>query len=200
MDRHYDRGHGAGGGADDPLYALCGHGADRLFSKGGAGGSQAWKQEPIGRCAMADVLESVFKQKKIVWDKLIPFGFVETDEGYRYQQMMPDCGLLLTVRVTKQGQLSTEVTDPVTDAPYTLHLLEGAAGSFVGAVRSQYQALLADIASQCFEADVFRSEQARRSSVMYARLTGMSWNIYGLRCQIMLSGAGRIPRNGTQLF
>ena len=119
---------------------------------------------------MADVLESVFKQKKIVWDKLIPFGFAETEEGYRYQQMMPDCGLLLTVRVTKQGQLSTEVTDPVTDAPYTLHLLDGAAGSFVGAVRSQYQALLADIASQCFEADVFRSEQAK-ALIGYVRKT-----------------------------
>ena len=110
---------------------------------------------------MTDVLESVFKRKKIVWDKLIPFGFEETEIGYQYQQMMPDCGLLLKVLVTKQGQFSTEVIDPLTNVPYTLHLLEGAAGSFVGTVRSQYQALLADIASQCCEADVFQSEQAK---------------------------------------
>lgn len=119
---------------------------------------------------MADVLESVFKNKKIIWNKLAPFGFEKAKEGYQCQRLLADCGLFLTVRISLHGTVSAEVIDPVTAAPYTLHLLDGAAGSFVGVVRSQYTALLTEIASQCFEPDVFQSDQAK-ALIAYVRET-----------------------------
>ena len=52
---------------------------------------------------------------------------------------------------------SASLTDCETDEPYTLHLVESAEGSFVGGVRSAYEALLEKIAAQCCYGDIFKS-------------------------------------------
>ncbi len=51
---------------------------------------------------------------------------------------------------------------------YTLHLVESATGSFVGEIKSQYKAVLEEIAETCFDPDVTKSNQAKEL-IAYAR-------------------------------
>ncbi len=115
-----------------------------------------------------DIIQTIFKRKKINISKLVPFGFVRDGDSYTYKKILPGNDFLLIVRITTDGKLSAEVIDTTVDEPYTLHLSDGAVGSFVGQVKQQYEATLTEIAEQCFEPDVFKSMQTREI-IKYAR-------------------------------
>lgn len=107
-------------------------------------------------------IKAIFNRKKVQASKLVPFGFERCGDGYKYETVLSESKFLLTVLIDKDGTVSSEVIDPSTHEPYTLHLTEGAAGSFVGSVRSEYEKILAGIAENCFEPDVFKTAQARQ--------------------------------------
>ena len=98
------------------------------------------------------------------------FGFEQKGSLYIYHKTLPGSGFKLTVNVTTQGEISSEIIDPSVDEPYTLHLVDGAAGSFVGKIRSQYEETLAEIADRCFELNVFQSKLAKEL-IAYVRNT-----------------------------
>ena len=110
---------------------------------------------------MAQGIEQIFENKEVNLEKLLRFGFVADGAEYVYQATLSESGFQLTVRMRAQGEMTAEVWDPVSRAPYTLHLVDRASGRFVGSVRSQYEEVLRQIAAQCFDADVFQSAQAR---------------------------------------
>ena len=51
----------------------------------------------------------------------------------------------LTVKI-KDNEIKSEVYDIENDEPYTLFLVEGVAGKFVGEVRQEYNKVLEEIA------------------------------------------------------
>ena len=113
--------------------------------------------------------QSVFRRKKVIIGELEPFGFRRTDNGYLYQSILPDSKFEMTVTITADGEVRTAVVDPTFNEPYTLHLTDGATGSFVGGVRAEYERLLAEISEKCFEPDVFQSAQAKEL-IAYVRM------------------------------
>ncbi len=119
---------------------------------------------------MTNKIQSIFKDKKVSLQKLEIFGFERRESCYVYSTVFPESGFRLTVSVTEQGEVSTELTDPVLNEPYTLHLVEGAAGSFVGGIRVRYEETLTEIADRCFEPDVFKFAQAK-DLIAYVRNT-----------------------------
>ena len=113
-------------------------------------------------------LKSIFSKRKVVMGKLEPFGFCRTGGAYTYKRTLPGSGFLMTVTVTGTGEVCATVVDPSLSEPYTLHLAGGAAGSFVGGVRAEYEGLLTEISEGCFEPDIFKSGQAK-SLIEYVR-------------------------------
>lgn len=99
-------------------------------------------------------------------EKLLQKGFAATALGY-YKEI-PLLGFLLRVSVGKEGKTAAELYDPEADAPYTLHLVEGAGGAFVGEVRKAYEKELLEIAETCFDRAVFQSRLANEV-IGYAR-------------------------------
>ena len=114
-----------------------------------------------------DIFSSVFKFKRAVWDKLLHYGFEKCGESVIYRTLICDC-LRLTVAVDESGNIKTEVRDTETEEPYTLFLVDGAAGEFVGKVREEYTKVLEDIAENCFETQIFRCENTSKI-IEYAR-------------------------------
>lgn len=102
-----------------------------------------------------------FKRRKVNFHKLVPFGFVTTDEGYVYCVTLVEGQMTLTVQIRNDGRTFTEVIDNVSGDEYVLHRVAGAAGSFVGQVKSEYEAVLDEISAKCFEPEVFKSKQAK---------------------------------------
>ena len=86
--------------------------------------------------------------------KLLQNGFVRTERGYFRESKLID--FLLRATVSEEGKVSAELIDPEADAPYTLHLIDNAEGSFVGEVKKAYEEALLQIAETCFDKAVFK--------------------------------------------
>ena len=100
-----------------------------------------------------------FQNRKPDFEKLRACGFKESAEGFSFQTELLGGQFTLTVTISRAGEVKAELVDSEFGEPYTLHLVEDAAGSFVNAVREEYNRALAAIAEHCFEPNVFSSSQ-----------------------------------------
>ena len=116
--------------------------------------------------------EIELKKRKLNISKLLPFGFASTDAGYLYQTDMMDGQMKLTVIITFEGKLYTEVVDNSSGDEYVLHRVAGAVGSFVGQVKAEYEEILEEISAKCFDPEVFKNKQTK-AVIEYV------WNTYG---------------------
>lgn len=108
------------------------------------------------------MFDLIFKNKTVNFEKLPAFGFGREPEGYFYSAKIVGGQLTLSVNVSLDGDIKTTVTDSDSDDEYILHLTTDAVGAFVGKVRTECQNILAEIADNCFETDVFKSEEAHQ--------------------------------------
>lgn len=94
---------------------------------------------------------------KINIDKILSNGFQrDGDKFIRREEIL---NMTLTIIIDNQGSVTTKIID-ADGEPYTLHLVEGASGSFVGSVKNAYEKILADVAANCFDDEIFKSAQA----------------------------------------
>lgn len=107
------------------------------------------------------------KNKKYVPDKLKKFGFKKSQGDWVYKGDILNGDFKLTVTIT-EDKIKTELIETETSEPYTLHLVEGAEGKFVGKVRSEYEKVMDKIAQNCYEMSVFEFEQSL-SVLKYAK-------------------------------
>ena len=114
-----------------------------------------------------DLIKSVFKFKRADFDKLKKYGFGEEGGSLVFRTLICET-LRLTVAVDSDGNIKTEVWDTETDEPYTLFLVDGSAGEFVGRVREEYTKVLENIAGMCFERQIFNCENTYKV-IEYAR-------------------------------
>lgn len=105
--------------------------------------------------------EIAFKNRKPNIEKLLSFGFENTDNYYVYYADLVDGQMKLTVKIDAEEKLYTEVVDNNSGDEYVLHRVAGAAGSFVGQVKTEYETILEEISAKCFDPEVFKSEQAK---------------------------------------
>ena len=99
----------------------------------------------------------LFKNKKLNREKILSCGF-DVDGGifFRRQKFLDD--FTLTIIIDKSGSVTTKIVDADSE-PYTLHLVEGASGEFVGTVKAEYERVLNEIVEQCFDDENFKSTQ-----------------------------------------
>ena len=102
-------------------------------------------------------IDSIFKDKKYNKNKLLNFGFKYQSGCYSYSTNMLDNQFELNVIINKSGKIKTKLIDNSSKDLYTLHLMEGASGTFVGQVREEYEKVLNSILEKCFDIDVFKS-------------------------------------------
>ena len=102
----------------------------------------------------------VIKNKSGNTDKLLKYGFVLNDGNYVYQTSIIDGQFILTLTVNG-NEITTELYDVQAEDVYTLHLVEGAVGAFVGRVRTECEQVVSDVVQSCFDADVFKQDFTR---------------------------------------
>ena len=102
-----------------------------------------------------------FRRKRVVFNRLIPYGFVLSDGEYHFSKDILEGQFRLFVSILKNGRVDTKTFDAASNEEYVLHRVSGAVGSFTGAVREAYESALLDIAETCFEASIFKSAQAQ---------------------------------------
>lgn len=147
---------------------------------------------------MSNIMYSIFSNKKVNLSKLLQFGFVQTESGYIYRKTLSESGFLLNVHVTPQGEISTEIIDPSLNELYTLHLVGHATGGFVETVKYEYQETLLEIATQCFQTDIFQSKQSNEL-IDYVRKTygdelEFLWKKFPEKCNLAEEGYAKMVR------
>lgn len=112
--------------------------------------------------------EAFFQRKSCNLQKLEAFGFQPEGGGYIYATPILDGQFRLIVTLPAGGGVTTQVYDNETGDEYVLYKVGEASGAFTGGVRAAVEAVLAEVSRECFEPDVFRSEQARQA-IAYIR-------------------------------
>lgn len=113
-------------------------------------------------------LNSVFGGGKASLSALKLYGFVKNGGGWRYAKKIADGQFELVVRV-EGDKVFANVYDLNDGEEYFLHLVEEAEGGFVGAVRAEYEAALADIAKKCFKKNSPFRESVTAEVLAYAK-------------------------------
>ena len=102
----------------------------------------------------------LFKNKKLNREKLLNNGFALDGENFiRREEILNH--MTLTIIIDGRGCVTTKIFDEDGE-PYTLHLVEGAGGSFVGSVKAEHERVLKNISEQCFDDENFKFVQTMR--------------------------------------
>ena len=100
----------------------------------------------------------IFQNKKFNTKKALKYGFVKDKTGYLYKVGILDNQFTLYVNISN-NDVKTKLIEVSTNEIYTLHLISGVEGNFVGQVKEAYENILYSIAQNCFDISVFTSEQ-----------------------------------------
>lgn len=111
-------------------------------------------------------MSEVRLNKTVAVDKLESFGFKQTADGWIYKKNIYDDQLLMTLKFI-DGKIFSHIADSAGEE-YTLHLVEGAVGNFVGKVRQEYEKILAEFIENCCEENIFTA-QLTKNLIMYVR-------------------------------
>ena len=95
------------------------------------------------------------KNKTVAVDTLENFGFTKTADGYSFVKNICDDQLKLTMKFIG-GKLFSSVEDS-SGEEYTLHLVESSVGSYVGAVRLDYEKTLSAFIENCCVENIFNA-------------------------------------------
>ena len=100
--------------------------------------------------------EVKLKNKTVDGGKLEQFGFAKTADGYHYEKKICDEQLSLSLDFI-DGKIFSSVADSFGEE-YTLHLVESSVGAYVGAIREEYEKVLAAFVESCCSENIFRAE------------------------------------------
>lgn len=103
-----------------------------------------------------------FAKKRVVFERLVPFGFEKSLAGYDYREKILNGDFEVWLHISSLGQVSGKVMDTDLGEEYLALHVAGASGNFVGQVREAYQEVLVRVAEACFEALPFASDQMNR--------------------------------------
>lgn len=104
----------------------------------------------------------IFRKKRVVFERLVPFGFQKSQGGYEFRETILDGAFEVRVHVAAGGEVSTHVIDTDLNEEYLAIHVAQAMGNFVGQVREAYLAVLERVATACFEALPFLNPQTNR--------------------------------------
>ena len=98
-----------------------------------------------------------FKNKKLNREKILGCGFQVDGENFiRREKFLDD--FTLTITVDARGSVTTKIFD-ADGEPYTLHLVEGSSGNFVGKVKATHAQILKNLSEAAFDDEIFHAAQ-----------------------------------------
>lgn len=96
------------------------------------------------------------------FNKLKYFGFKEFTDFYEISKDILNGEFYINIKVFKNGEIKTETRESFSGELYTLHLVEGAKGSFIGQIREEYEKFLSEISDTCFDMDLYSSDVTKQ--------------------------------------
>jgi predicted DNA-binding protein (MmcQ/YjbR family) len=111
---------------------------------------------------MIDLESKIFERSHIDYNKLVEYGFLKDDTGYRYTTDMLANEFRTEIVISPDGLVSGKVYENQTGEEYHNIRIEEMNGAFVNTVREAYRQVLQDIRKKCYIDDYFSTAQANR--------------------------------------
>ena len=106
-------------------------------------------------------ITNFIKDKKIDFKKLEEFGFELKDNSYYYHTSLLKNQFRMSVKISLDNSIFTEIIDIETTEPYILHLLEIKRSGYSEKVYKAYSEVLEKIKKECFEDEIFKANYAK---------------------------------------
>ena len=106
-------------------------------------------------------INNFIKNKKIDFKKLEEFGFELIDNSYYYYTSLLKNQFKMSVKISLDNSVFTEIIDTETNEPYVLHLLEMKRSGYSEKVYKAYSEILAKIQKECFEDEIFKANYTK---------------------------------------
>ena len=106
-------------------------------------------------------INNFIKDKKIDFKKLEEFGFELIDNSYYYQTLLLKNQFKMSVKISLDNSIFTEIIDTETNEPYILHLLEIKRSGYSEKVYKEYSEVLEKIKKECFEDEIFKANYTK---------------------------------------
>lgn len=113
------------------------------------------------------MFEDIFNRKKCNFKRISAYGFIIKDGKRIYETNIIDGTFKLFVLIAENGNVDTNLIEIENSEPYVLYKTN-ATGAYVGKVRSAVEAVLIDIANNCYDTSVFKTNQAQMA-IEYVR-------------------------------
>ena len=113
-------------------------------------------------------IKALFYGRKAIKKALAEYGFKSSGDAYVYTEEILGRQFLIKITVT-EDKVDAVVFDSETQERYYLFAVEGAEGTFVGEVRSEYERVLNDISDKCFSAAEVYREKTTAAVIKYAK-------------------------------
>ena len=101
-------------------------------------------------------LKDFIKDKKIDLKRLEKFGFKLKENSYYYDIFLLNNQFKMTVKISLDNSIFTEIIDVETNEAYVLHLLEMKRSGYSEKVYKAYSQILEKIQKECFEDERFK--------------------------------------------
>ena len=106
-------------------------------------------------------INNFIKDKKIDFKKLEEFGFELIDNSYCYYTSLLKNQFKMSVKISLDNSVFTEIIDTETNEPYVLHLLEMKRSGYSEKVYKAYSEILAKIQKECFADEIFKANYTK---------------------------------------
>ena len=122
--------------------------------------------------SMENSLSDIFKRKKVIFEKLLNFGFKFKNDLYHYSKLIMNGNFRIDININQSGEVNFKVFDLSTNDEYINYRFEEQRGDFVNLIREEIKDTLFSIIDKCFENETFISNQANRLSKLISSKYG----------------------------
>ena len=106
-------------------------------------------------------VKDLIKDKKIDLKRLEKFGFKLINKSYYYHTSLLKNQFKMSVKISLDNSIFTEIIDVETNEPYVLHLLEMKRSGYSEKVYKEYSEVLEKIQKECFEDERFKTDYTK---------------------------------------
>ena len=106
-------------------------------------------------------VKDFIKDKKIDLKRLEKFGFELKDNSYYYHTSLLKNQFKMSVKISLDNSIFTEIIDTETNEAYVLHLLEIKRSGYSEKVYKAYSEVLEKIQKECFEDEIFKANYTK---------------------------------------
>ena len=106
-------------------------------------------------------LKDFIKDKKIDLKRLKKFGFKLKDNSYYYHTSLLKNQFKMSVKISLDNSIFTELIDVETNETYVLHLFEERRNGYIEKVYKTYSEVLDKIKKECFEDEIFKTDYTK---------------------------------------